>query len=378
MINQLLLTRYLLILVPAIASMYLETYRSNDTYALFVLLFIGLTEIRRTHLPNTGWMLLLEIGCTGWMSYHYEGVWFISFFSTLLTYISNLNRQQQFGVLLLQLFVLNLSLQNQPSMYFTIANVLFIALAILSFQFQRMKKNKDDVELLYDQLRKQHYELDEARLQLMDYARKVENIAQTEERNRISHDLHDDLGHKLIRLKMMMEASLTILPSQPNKGTEMLRSVRDQLGESMELLRSTVRRLKPNERSLQSYSLSKLIEGLTRENAIDIELDIQGMPYDLYPSLEYILYRNAQEAISNAIRHGAATHIQITLHYAANQVTMQVSNNGTRVLEPTVKGLGLSGMEERIKVIGGQLLISNEEHFTVTTVLPAFRHNGVN
>ena len=170
------------------------------------------------------------------MSFHYDGIWFISFFSTLLTNESNMNRQRQFGALMMQLLVMNLSLQSQPYSYFTIANVIFIALAILSFQLQRMKKNKDDVELLYDQLRKQHYALDEARLQLMDYARKVENIAQTEERNRISHDLHDDLGHKLIRLKMMMEASLSILPSQPSKGTEMLGSVRDQLGESMELL----------------------------------------------------------------------------------------------------------------------------------------------
>ena len=79
---------------------------------------------------------------------------------------------------------------------------------------------------------------------------------------------------------------------------------------------------------------------------------MQGMPYDLYPSLEFILYRNAQEAISNAIRHGAATHIYITLQYAANQVTMEISNNGKKQIEPTAKGLGLSGREERSKVIG--------------------------
>lgn len=375
--NQLIFTRYLLILVPAVASMYLESYTSYDTYALFVLLFIGLIEIRRTHFPKTGWMLLLEIGSTGWMSYHYEGIWFISFFSTLLTYVPQLNRQQQLGALLFQLVTLNFSLHHQPAVNYTIANVMFATLAILSFQLQHMKKSKDEVELLYDHLRKQHYALDEDRLQLMDYARKVENIAQTEERNRISHDLHDDLGHKLIRLKMMMEAALTILPSQPIKGTEMLRSVRDQLGESMELLRSTVRRLKPNEHALQSYSLGTLIAGLTRENAIDITLDIQGMPYELYPSLEFILYRNAQEAISNAIRHGAATSVQITLQYDANQVTMGVSNNGATHFDPTVKGVGLSGMEERLKVIGGQLFISNEENFTVTTVLPAFRNNGM-
>ena len=248
--------------------------------------------------------------------------------------------------------------------------MIFIALAIISFQLQRMKKNKDDVQLLDDQLRKQHYALDEARLQLIDYAQKVENIALTEERNRISHDLHDDLGHKLIRLKMMMEASLSILPSQPSKGTEMLGSVRDQLGESMELLRSTVA-LKPDERSLQSYTLSKLIDGLTWENGINIDLDIQGMPYDLYPSLEFILYRNAQEAISNAIRHGAASHIYITLQYAANQVTMGISNNGKRLIEPTTKGLGYP-VWKNSQGNSRQLLITNERRSRVTTGVPNF------
>ena len=106
------------------------------------------------------------------------------------------------------MILLNVSLHNQPNSYYLIANLIFLALTLLLLQMLRTEQNKEEVELLYDQLRRQHYELDEARIQLMDYARKVENIAQTDERNRISRDIHDELGHKLIRLKMMMEASL--------------------------------------------------------------------------------------------------------------------------------------------------------------------------
>ncbi|MDF2649675.1 MAG: hypothetical protein K0Q73_5480 [Paenibacillus sp.] len=150
-------------------------------------------------------------------------------------------------------------------------------------------------------------------------------------------------------------------------------SVRDQLTESMELLRSTVRRLKPDKETLQTYSLERLIEGLTADKGISIEVMIQGMPYVLYPSLEFILYRNAQEAITNAIRHGSATQVLIQLTYEPKQITMCISNNGKLPTERSINGLGVSGMEERSKLIGGQLILSIEDRFTVTTVLPTFR-----
>lgn len=372
MLPLLLITRYTLILFPAIASMYLESYVSNGTYVFFILLFFWVAELRRTIFKKSVGMLLVEIGFSGWLSYTFDGLLFIIFYSTLLTYLPTFHRHIRLSFLGVQLIALNLSLQGQSSSYFALANLLFFTLALLLRHMNQVEQNKVDIELLYDQLRRQHYELDEARMQLLDYARQVENIAQLDERNRISRDIHDDLGHQLIRLKMMMEAGLRILPTQMSKGMEMLTSVRDQLTESMELLRSTVRKLKPDDDSMQSFTLNRLIEGLTKENGITIEFDIQGMPYVLYPSLAFILYRNAQEAITNAIRHGGATSVQIHLIYETKQITMSVSNNGQLPTAQTVKGLGMTGMEERIKLIGGQLHVTIDSPFTVTTVLPTF------
>ncbi|MDF2649674.1 MAG: hypothetical protein K0Q73_5479 [Paenibacillus sp.] len=215
------LTRYLLILIPAIASMYLESYSSNGTYVFVILLFIWTAELRRTIFSKSTWMLLLEIGFSGWMSYHYDGILFITFYSTLLSYVTTVNSHFRYYFVSIQLILLNISLQSQPNSYYLIANLIFLSLTLLLLQMLQTEQNKEEVELLYDRLRRQHYELDEARIQLMDYARKVENIAQTDERNRISRDIHDELGHKLIRLKMMMEASLQILPTQQKKGVDM-------------------------------------------------------------------------------------------------------------------------------------------------------------
>ncbi|MBD0379277.1 sensor histidine kinase [Paenibacillus sp. WST5] len=370
------LTRYMLILIPAIASMYLENYSSYGKFVFFTLLLIWIAELRRIALlaSFSFFILLIEIGFGAWLSYSYGGLLFLTFYSTQLSYVQLAGSQYRYPCLLLQLILLNISLHEQPASHYVIANLIFIALTLLLLQLLFTSQNKEEVELVYDRLRRKHYELDEARMQLIDYARKVENIAQADERNRISRDIHDDLGHKLIRLKMMMEAGIRILPAQQQQGMDMMLSVRDQLTESMELLRATVRRLKPDEGTMQTYSLNKLIEELIRDSGITIDLEIYGMPYALYPSLEFILYRNAQEAVTNAIRHGGATQVLIELTYEPKLITMNISNNGALPTDTSIKGLGISGMEERAKVIGGQLFVSVDERYNVTTVLPAYRH----
>ncbi|MFD0697240.1 sensor histidine kinase [Paenibacillus sp. GCM10027628] len=369
------LTRYMLILIPAIASMYLENYASYGRFVFCTLLLIWIADLRRTAwLASYSFVILLiEIGFGAWMSYTYGGLLFITFYSTQLSYVQLAGSQFRYVCLTLQLILLNITMHGQPASHYVIANLIFIAVTLLLLQLLFTAQNKEEVEMVYDRLRRKHYELDEARMQLIDYARKVENIAQADERNRISRDIHDDLGHKLIRLKMMMEAGIRILPTQQQQGMDMMLSVRDQLTESMELLRSTVRRLKPDEETMQSYSLNRLIDELIRDSGIKVDVEMEGMPYALYPSLEFILYRNAQEAVTNAIRHGAATQVRIQLSYESKQVTMNISNNGTLPPDTSIKGLGISGMEERAKLIGGQLFVSVDERYNVTTVLPTYR-----
>jgi two-component system, NarL family, sensor kinase len=371
MFNPLYFIRYMLILLPAIGSMYLESYSSYGSFTFFALLLLFVVELRRSVLPSRyhSIALLVEIGFSAWLSYHFEGIMFLAFFSTLLSNVNVRSSRHKIFFIPIQFGALNLSLYGRPPLIWATADLMFITLALLLLYVSSTVQDKANVEVLYDELRRKHYELDEARVRLMDYAKQVEGMAQVEERNRISRDIHDDLGHKLIRLKMMMEAAIHILPTQQEKGMEMIHTVKDQLTESMELMRTTVRRLKPDERVVQSYSLEKLIEDFGKENGIRIRYEINGLPYPLYPSLEIILYRNAQEAITNAIRHGSATEVTIKVSYEPKQVIMQVFNNGI-LAESNSKGLGLSGMEERTKLVGGKLMIAAEDHFTITTLLP--------
>jgi signal transduction histidine kinase len=175
---------------------------------------------------------------------------------------------------------------------------------------------------------------------------------------------------------MMMEASIQILPHQQDKGMEMIHAVRDQLSESMDLLRATVRKLKPNEETIQNYTLDKLIEDWAKDKDVRVYYESSGLPYALYPSLEFILYRNAQEAITNAIRHGAATEVHLALDFEPKMITLHVINNGVAPSADSSKGLGISGMEERTKLVGGQLHVAYESPFKVTTKLPTTYRNN--
>jgi signal transduction histidine kinase len=96
-----------------------------------------------------------------------------------------------------------------------------------------------------------------------------------------------------------------------------------------------------------------------------------------------VLYKNAREAITNAIRHGEAKQVQISLQYGDEEVRMEVSNDGTVQEEANPiaaadrHGIGISGMLERTKVVGGTLEVRKSVPFTVITRLPVYRKREI-
>src|SRR5690606_2110333 len=141
-------------------------------------------------------------------------------------------------------------------------------------------------------------------------------------------------------LKMMLEAATRLSTDQQDQAMDLVKEVRDQLSESMESLRSTVRRMKPASAASNQYTLEGLLDQIARDSGILVRYRTTGQPYPLYPSEEVLLYRNAQEAITNAVRHGQATEVTITLDYCTDEIRMTISNNGSEPSEGSVrKGL---------------------------------------
>lgn len=363
--------QHLLILLPAIATMYVTEISSVASYVGYILLGLLIVRIVELH-PGVAYLLLpLEMIGFGWLGAQYGGLLFFMVYAVLISAFMHFRQPPALAVMtLMSLVILNLAAPGQDVQTVWMINLIWLALTfLLTAMYLSMRKNAE-LEGLYDALSYSQQQLEQERERIQEYAQKVEDYAQVEERSRIATELHDDLGHRLIRVKMMTEAVLQLLDREPDKAHRMLEQIRGQMEESMNNMRNTVRKLKPPEESSQRrYALHRLIEDAGRDMQIEVKLEMTGRPVPMYPSIEYVLYRNAQEAITNAVRHGGATAVDIELCFEPQAVRMTVSNNGA-VPAHVSHGLGLRGMQERIAMLGGKLLLSSEPCFAVTTVIP--------
>lgn len=377
--------RYGLILLPAAADIFLQQLDDYGEYMVYILLFLAITVISR-FLPSPAYLkaaALLEIPLSLWLSHQYGFMMVFLSISTLCVYLPLLQRPGRLCLALGHLLLLNMAITDYDALLLTTANLLFLFMAVTFNHIHEMHQKQVDHIQLYDELKRLHFQQDEAGRQLLQFAHQVESAAQAEERNRISRQLHDDIGHRLIRIKMMMEAALHIVPQDSGRGMDMLHQIRDQLGESMEQMRSAVKQMNPVRRITDDYSLDRLLEETGRETGIETDLILQGIPYPLYPSQQVVLYKNAREAITNAIRHGEAKRIQIILHYGDQDVRMEVSNDGTvqepagHEAAPDHQGIGMSSMLERTQVVGGTLEVRRTVPFTVITRLPVYQKREI-
>lgn len=365
--------QHILIVLPAIGTLYVTEVTSIASYIgyiLFSLLLLRVTE----QVPSTAYVILpAQFIGFGWLYVTYEGLLFFLLYSALISSFLYFRRSVELGVMaLLCCIIINVVTANQDLMIVWVANLIGLLLLIILIDSVRAIRERAVIENSYELLSHNHEQIEQERMRAIEYARKIEDYAQVEERGRIAGELHDDLGHRLIRVKMMTEAVLQLMEHDPSQAALMLEQVRGQLEESMNNMRYTVRKLKPPEaKNIRRYALHRLIEDAAKDLQITVNFELSGKPYPLYPSVEYVLYRNAQEAITNAVRHGGASSVAIGLDFAADQVTMSISNNG-KVPEVITQGMGLKGMQERLAMLGGKLKVTLDPTFVISTIVPYY------
>ncbi|MFS1513337.1 sensor histidine kinase [Chengkuizengella sp. SCS-71B] len=363
--------QYLFIIITALGTLFLNIEIDAPTFTLFILLLILISQAKNHYISTKlfPWFILIETGYIYWLNSQFQGFLFILFFITISS-IFQLKSKLQWFLIIGQWLLLNYLLFQQYPDLLLVINLLYVMTLLLHWNIHSLTYKQKDMTYLYDQLRGKHYELEEARKRVKEYASEIENMAQIEERNRISKEIHDDLGHQLIRVKMMMEAALPLVQDQPKKSMNLLEQIKDQLSYNMETLRKTVRNLKPDDHRIHQYSLNHLIEQFAKSCNIHIQYDVRGLPYPLYPSAELTLYKNVQEAMTNAVKHAHATEVKIVLEFHPHFIEFIISNNGEMPDKKLRKGLGLRGMEERIEILGGEMSFESSNSFKVKMRLP--------
>lgn len=364
--------RTLLVAVPSVLSIANVAPSHYAIYTVCVLLALLLIRSGSIFPKYRNLSLLAELICFSWLAHSYGGVLFLLLFSTLIA--SCRNRPERAASIIWSLagFVALLSaLQDSQQALMLSASLLWITTSAILYAANEYENKQLQIEDLYEALSASHAELDAARRRMHDYAQQVEQQAQIEERNRIAKDIHDDLGHRLIRVKMMSEAALHLFDADADRARLTVEQIRDQLQDSMELMRRTVRRIASDqEKDVRRYALDRLVEESAAAMGIAVSFRVTGHARPIYPSMELILFKNAQEAITNAVRHGRASSVTVDLAFDAAHVALTIANDGIIPNEPIEAGLGMKGMRERIALVGGQIEWERGSRFSITTTLP--------
>ncbi len=206
-------------------------------------------------------------------------------------------------------------------------------------------------------------------------------LAQEEERNRISIDLHDSVAQWLVAVSYGIQTFRYALPDKEvEKARSELSDMESTITKSLNELRRVVVGLRPPalEELGLTHALKHSLDDLKADGTV-CRLNQAGKPFRLPSSIEIAVYRVVQEALSNIRKHADATRVTLNMEFNKDELLVEVRDNGqgfnlSQTLDSaiTVGRLGLLGMKQRVEMLGGDMNIKTSEGkgTTVTFTFP--------
>ena len=187
--------------------------------------------------------------------------------------------------------------------------------------------------------------------------------AQEEERLRLARELHDETIQSVIALKQRVQLAEKL--SMDRRGKQALQELEDLAEQTIGNLRRIIRALRPI--YLEDLGLVTALEMLARETqSLPVEFQCLGTEQRLERNMELALYRIAQEALSNVVRHAQAGSARLYIHFSEEGIELGISDDGTGFSVPDSPSdfayhghFGLLGMQERAELIGGRLEVGS-------------------
>jgi signal transduction histidine kinase len=189
-----------------------------------------------------------------------------------------------------------------------------------------------------------------------------------EERASLSQTLHDKLGHNINGSIYQLEGVKVLMEKDPEKSRAMTQAVIDQLRTGMDEIRGILRKERPEKRELALLQLYKLCEDCNSKG-VETEFGSEGELSLIGDELWEVILDNAFEAVSNSMKYAHCSHIDIRIVVMNKMVRCSIRDDGVGCKE-IHDGMGISGMRQRVRAVGGTLSFETEAGFTVTMLLP--------
>lgn len=229
------------------------------------------------------------------------------------------------------------------------------------------------VSLLSKAQHNQRVELAEKNQQLHAYAATLEQLTVSRERNRMARELHDTLAHTLTAVGIQLQAVEISIDKDPTQAQQFLAEAQKLNQQGAAEVRRTLNALRAS--PLEDLGLALAIGELARSSAARAELalvlTLPEAPVHLNPAREQHLYRIAEEAISNVLRHADAGELAVHLVVKRDRFTLTIQDDGIGFdpAQPVPGRYGVLGMQERAQLADCELyLVSHPGKGTAVTV----------
>jgi signal transduction histidine kinase len=185
-------------------------------------------------------------------------------------------------------------------------------------------------------------------------------VAVAEERARIARELHDIVAHSVSIMVLQVGAIRHKLPEMRAEDRDALRGVEQTGRGALAEMRRLLGAMRRDGDGLELAPhpgvdrLDSLLEDVGRAG-LPVRLHVDGNPFPLPRAIDLSAYRIVQEGLTNALKHAHASRVDVTFHYASDELQIEVRDNGEGLSMSDGLGRGLVGIRERVKIYGGEM-----------------------
>jgi len=236
--------------------------------------------------------------------------------------------------------------------------------------FTQLRLNEQGARIKAEELA---HQLEVANHQLAEYASQAEELAATQERNRLAREIHDNLGHYLTIVNVQIEAAKVTCVSDPSRALEALDKAQELAKKGLTSVRESVAtlRISPVEKRPLRDALDELIKE-SQAAGITTDFTVVGKTRLVEPKSALTLYRVVQEGLTNVRKHANASCVDVELDFSqVDVISLTIRDDGAGTAD-TSGGFGLIGLRERVQLLGGEFKIETQPRkgFQIEVTLP--------
>ena len=379
------LIKYIVYFLVAISVVMTGEYSMNimTKFIICMLIYILNTQIRMYFLYRKKYAIIIslfiDLVLISIIYYSFGGFIFIYYFISVLD--AALMLPKAYAYVVISFLYAAVLFQSSKPVYgkmqnYILVNMIFntvivVIFGVLGRYIEEERESKREAQHLYDKLRISEENLKETYEKLQQYSNTVEELTILRERNRISREIHDSVGHTLSTLLIQLQAIPYVMKNDPNEGGKMVDNLVHFTKNGIENVRRAVKELKPTDfDSYQGiFALQELTSNFEKLSGVKVRFIVSSEKWTLNGDQSFTLYRIVQESLSNSLKHSNASSVMISLQFLEDSLYLHIKDDGKGCLK-IKKGFGLKGIEQRVKSLGGEVNVHGEKGFEISISIP--------